>query len=106
LQNSANSSSSENSGTIGSGVPRAEADGKSDPTVAAEAPLVFRGLERAKDRPSVVAAPLPELTAFPSSSRQTTPLPTTVVLPPTEDSTPPHKNLLGRVKGFFGTIFR
>jgi AMIN domain len=107
LQNSPNPSSSQKSGTIGSGVPQAEADAKSDPTsVVAEAPLVFRGLERAKDRRSVVPAPLPEATALPSSSRQTTPLPTTVVLPPTEGSTPPHKNLIGRVKGFFGTIFR
>ena len=106
LQNSARSSSAQNS-DAGAGLPPTGADGKSDPTaLTAEAPLVFRGLERAKNRPSVVAAPLPEATALPSSSRQTPALPTTVVLPPPEDSTRPHKNLLKRVTGFFGTIFR
>ena len=112
LQTSPNSSSSGSSPSIGSGngvgpENRPPADANSGRmTVSVESPLVFSGLERSKNRPAVLPAPLPETTALPSSSRQTSPLPTVVVLPPAADSTRPHKKFLGRVKGFFGAIFR
>lgn len=111
LQTSTTSPSGGSSPSVGMGngvgpENRAIADRNSDQmTVAVESPLVFSGLERAKNRPSVLPAPLPEATALPSSSRQTTPLPTIVVLPPAADSTG-HKDFLGRVKGFFGALFR
>ncbi|MBV9181538.1 MAG: AMIN domain-containing protein [Acidobacteria bacterium] len=108
LQNSPNSPAVKGEPTLGSGnglIGQKPAD-PSHMTVSVESPLVFSGLERSKNRPTVVAAPLPEATSLGSSSRQTAPLPTLVVLPPAAVSTRGHKNLLGRVKGLLDTLFQ
>ena len=112
LQTSPSSSSGKGAPTLGAGTRPGEAKpADANPssgrmTVSVESPLVFSGLERAKNRPNVLPAPLPEVTGLGSSSRQIPPLPTVVVLPPPADSNRSHKNVLARVKGLLGTLFR
>jgi hypothetical protein len=71
--------------------------------VEIEEPLVFSGRERAKAMAS--AAPITEAAALPLSAKPTDPLPAVVVLPPKPDPKQAHKGFLGKVKGFFASIF-
>jgi len=73
--------------------------------VQVEAPLVFSGAARAKARPSAPAPPMLQSTALPLTSRQAHPLPAVIVLPPAERKGG-NRGFFGRVKGFFGSIFR
>jgi AMIN domain len=83
----------------------------SDPSKADEKPdtqasLVFSGEEVAKARQrnaKIPAAPTAEAAKLPLSTRAQDPLPAVVVLPPAE---PQRKGFFGKVKGFFGSIFR
>jgi hypothetical protein len=76
-----------------------------------ESPLVFSGTELAKARQrnspaaKIQPAPTAEAATLPLTSRPLDPLPTTVVLPPAPDPKV-KKGFLGKVKGFFGAIFR
>ncbi len=73
--------------------------------VQVEAPLVFSGAARAKATPSAHAAPILQSTALPLTSRQANPLPAVIVLPPAERKGG-NRGFFGRVRGFFGSIFR
>ena len=94
-----------------------EADSKvneADSTKPAESSLVFSGEEIAKAKQQaaspkrkqtpVPAAPAAEAAKLPSSAKAPDPLPAVVVLPPTDPK--PKKGFFGKVKGFFGSIFR
>ena len=70
--------------------------------VQMEAPLVFSGKERAQAR--APAAPVLQAAALPLSAKDARPLPAVVVLPP--EAKPARKGFFGKVKGFFGAIFR
>jgi hypothetical protein len=71
--------------------------------VEIEEPLVFSGKERA--RAKAPAAPVTEAAALPLSAKPADPLPAVVVLPPAPDPKQAHKGFLGKVKGFFSSIF-
>ena len=73
--------------------------------VQVEAPLVFSGAARAKAPPSAPAPIVRQSKALPLTSRQANPLPAVIVLPPAERKGG-NRGFLGRVKGFFGSIFR
>jgi YD repeat-containing protein len=74
-----------------------------------ESPLVFSGAELAKARQrnstasQIPPAPTAEAAKLPLTAKPQEPLPATVVLPPSPE---PQKGFFGRVKGFFGRIFR
>jgi len=74
-----------------------------------ESPLVFSGAELAKARQrnaaatKVPPAPTAEAAKLPLTVRPPDPLPATVVLPPAPE---PTKGFFGKVKGFFGKLFR
>jgi hypothetical protein len=70
--------------------------------VQLEATLVFRGRD-AQSQPVVPAAPLAEVAALSLTAKPSDPLPAVVVLPPAKSA---HKGFFGKVKGFFGGIFR
>jgi hypothetical protein len=67
-----------------------------------ESPLVFSGAELAKMRRKIPAAPTAEVADLQLSERKPELLPAEVVLPPPKKS----KGFLGKIKGFFGAIFR
>ena len=77
-----------------------------------ESSLVFSGTEIAKARQrsqaaaaaKVPKAPTTEVAKLPLTSRTHDPLPAVVVLPPAPE--PKNKGFFGKVKGFFGGIFR
>ena len=71
--------------------------------VEVEAPLVFSGRELA--RAKAPAAPITEAAALPWSVKPADPLPAVVVLPPAPQPKQAHKGFLGKVKGFFSSIF-
>ena len=71
--------------------------------VQVEAPLVFSGMARAK--PTAPPAPTLQAAALPLSLRPADPLPAVVVLPPAGPKRA-SRGFFGRVKGFFGSIFR
>ena len=74
-----------------------------------ESPLIFSGAELAKARQHTSAAtkippaPTAEAAKLPLTVRPQDPLPATVVLPPAPE---PEKGFFGKIKGFFGKIFR
>jgi len=74
-----------------------------------ESPLVFSGAELARARQHNSAAtnipppPTAEAAKLPLTVRPQDPLPATVVLPPAPE---PKKGFFGKIKGFFGSIFR
>jgi len=75
-----------------------------------ESQLVFSGAELAKARQRsatarIPAAPTAEAARLPLSVKAQDPLPATVVLPPAPESKA-KKGFFGKVKGFFGSIFR
>jgi hypothetical protein len=79
---------------------------KPDPAkVQLEATLVFRGRDAQSSRVAP-AAPLSEVAALSLTTRPADPLPALVVLPPASRAKPAHKGFFGKVKGFFGGIFR
>jgi hypothetical protein len=73
--------------------------------VQLEATLVFRGRD-AQSPPVAPAAPLAEAAALSLTTKPSDPLPAVVVLPPATQSKSAHKGFFGKVKGFFGGIFR
>jgi len=73
-------------------------------TPEVETPLVFSGRELAKARRQVPDPPLVEAAALRLTDRQPDPLPAVLVLPP--ETEPKHRGFFGKVKGFFGAIFR
>lgn len=83
--------------------------GKAGEKPVTQASLVFSGEEIAKaqqrkaQNARVPAAPTAEAAALPLNARVQDPLPAVVVLPPPE---PKSKGFFGKVKGFFGSIFR
>jgi hypothetical protein len=98
-------------------VPQKVADSKvneEDSAKPAESSLVFSGEEIAKAKqqaaslkpkqPAVAAAPTAEAANLPSAAKKPDPLPAVVVLPPADPK--PKKSFLGKIKGFFGSIFR
>lgn len=80
----------------------------------AESSLVFSGEEIAKAKQqaaspkpkqaAVPAAPTTEAAKLPPSAKAPDPLPAVVVLPPADPK--PKKGFFGKIKGFFGSIFR
>lgn len=92
-------------------------DAKTEPAQpTVEAPLVFSGAEIAKAREraaqaqkakagNVPAAPTTEAANLRPAPRDRDPLPAVVVLPP-EPQPKPRKGFFGKIKGFFGSIFR
>jgi len=108
LSNSSDPQPSGDSPGAGSAVADQGAESKPVPPTKAgetkleiDAPLVFSGRERAKAQ--APAAPVAEAAALPAKPAE--PLPTTVVLPPAPDPKKTHKGFLGKVKGFFSSIF-
>lgn len=87
---------------------------QADPAKPAESPLVFSGEEIAKAKQQnaskkppqtpVPPAPTIEAATLPPSAKAPDPLPAVVVLPPTDPK--PKKGFFGKIKGFFGSIFR
>ena len=73
--------------------------------VQVEDTLVFSGKTRTKAAPVAPPAPLAEAEILPLTSRQADPLPTVVVLPPGEPKKA-SKSFLGKIKGFFGSVFQ
>ena len=80
--------------------------GKAGERPVAQTSLVFSGADVAKARQSntkIPPAPTSEAAKLPLTTRAQDPLPAVVVLPPAE---PKSKGFFGKVKGFFGSIFR
>lgn len=84
------------------------------PKPAAESSLIFSGEEIAKAKQqkesqkarqtAIPAAPTAEAATLPPSAKAPDPLPAVVVLPPADSK--PKKGFFGKIKGFFGSIFR
>ena len=107
-----NSTDPQPSGDPSGAAPAADLDPESKPVpetkpgetkVEVEAPLVFSGRELA--RAKAPAAPITEAAALPLSVKPADPLPAVVVLPPAPNPKQAHKGFLGKVKGFFSSIF-
>lgn len=87
---------------------------QSDSAKPAESTLVFSGEEIAKAKQkntsqkpkqaAVPPAPTAEAAKLPPSAKAPEPLPAVVVLPPADPK--PKKGFFGKIKGFFGSIFR
>jgi hypothetical protein len=87
---------------------------KDAPKPAAESSLVFSGEEIAKakqksaaqppKKTGVPAAPTTEAAKLPLSAKAPEPLPAVVALPPADPK--PKKGFFGKIRGFFGSIFR
>lgn len=87
---------------------------QADSAKPAESSLVFSGEEIAKAKQqaaspkpkqaAVPAAPTTEAAKLPPSAKAPDPLPAVVVLPPADPK--PKKGFFGKIKGFFGSIFR
>ena len=87
---------------------------QADSVKPAESSLVFSGEEIAKAKQkasspkpqptAVPPAPTAEAAKLPPSAKAPDPLPAVVVLPPADPK--PKKSFFGKIKGFFGSIFR
>jgi hypothetical protein len=103
------SSQSEATRAAGTGdTPPAESSPAKKPVQAeieADAPLVFSGMERAQAKPNAPPPPVDEVAALHLEAKPQA-APTTVVLPPAPDPKTSKKGFFGKVKGFFGSIFR
>lgn len=88
-------------------VPDVGANGKTkDPKkVQLQATLVYSGRQQDKTQ-SAPAAPLAEVAALSLTAKPSDPLPAVVVLPPAPPAKRTHKGFFGKVKGFFGGVFR
>jgi hypothetical protein len=106
LQNSETPSDGSTAGASASPNASGSETGKASEKPVTQASLVFSGAEAAKSRQSnakIPAAPTTEAAKLPLSTRVEDPLPAVVVLPPAE---PKSKGFFGKVRGFFGSIFR
>jgi hypothetical protein len=105
LQNSETPADSPTAGGAASPTPGSDPS-KADEKPVTQASLVFSGQDVAKARQrnqKIPAAPTAEAAKLPLSTHAQDPLPAVVVLPPAE---PQRKGFFGKVKGFFGSIFR
>jgi hypothetical protein len=89
------------------------AAGKDSVARETESPLVFSGEEIAKakqqnaqksQQTKAPAAPTMEAANLPSAAKKPDPLPAVVAVPPSNPK--PKKGFFGKIRGFFGSIFR
>jgi hypothetical protein len=102
-------STTPSTGSTKGSVPDAGADVKpvsnKQPDVTFDSPLVFSGRDMAKARTKAPPPPLDEVAALHMTAKRPEPLPAVVVIPPEPE--PKHsKGFFGKVKGFFGGMFR
>jgi hypothetical protein len=106
LQNSETPSAGSSVGDSASPTASGSGAGQARENPVTQAALVFSGEELAKagqTKAKIPAAPTTEAAKLPLSTRAQDPLPAVVVLPPAE---PKRKGFFGKVRGFFGSIFR
>jgi hypothetical protein len=82
--------------------PRAK---KEDLHVQIEAPLVFRGSDRARANTQTAASMTPKPPATPAPTPSPAPAPQPKAVAQKTDQDKAHRGFFGRVKGFFSSIF-